>query len=35
MYVDVMRAMNEDDFKDENGTWYAYASDMAYMTPAI
>ena len=35
MYVDVMRAIKESDLQYANGTYYNYASDVAYMTPAI
>lgn len=35
MYVDVMRAIKVADLQYSNGTYYGYASDVAYMTPAI
>ncbi len=35
MYVDVMRAIKESDLQYANGTYYDYASDVAYMTPAV
>jgi hypothetical protein len=35
MYVDVMRAIKVADLQYVNGTFYDYASDVAYMTPAI
>ena len=35
MYVDVMREIKVTDLQYANGTYYDYAPDVAYMTPAI
>ena len=35
MYVDVMRNIKVEDLQYPNGTYYDYAPDVAYMTPAI
>jgi hypothetical protein len=35
MYVDLFRKINVKDLQHENGTFYRYAADVAYMTPAI
>lgn len=35
MYVDVFRQLKVTDLQYDNGTFYDYASDVVYMTPAI
>jgi hypothetical protein len=35
MYVDLFRKINASDLQYQNGSFYGYAPDVAYMTPAI
>lgn len=35
MYVDVFRKIKVSDLQYANGTFYDYASDVTYMTPAV
>lgn len=35
MYVDLFRKIDKKDFQYSNGTFYDYAVDVVYMTPAV
>ncbi len=35
MYVDLFRKINASDLQYSNGTFFDYAPDVAYMTPAV